>query len=88
LFIAFATLVIPPIKDPNAFNIGRKSNAPPRFAVGNIRFFIVLFLVVIFFFDFMSMPILVLAFTAAQIATVALSLRVESFLLLTCRVYR
>jgi len=42
-------------------NIGR--NAPPRFAVGSIRFFIAFFLV-IFFFGFM--PLLVLTFIAAD----------------------
>ena len=71
---AFATLAAPPIKDSSALNIGRNGNAPPRFAVGSIRFFLV-----VFFFDFMPMLILVLAFIAAQTAAAAaLSLRAES----------
>jgi len=56
-FTAFATLAAPPIKDPSEPNIGRNGNAPPRFAVGSIRFSDAFFLVV-FFFDFMFMPIL------------------------------
>jgi len=49
--------------------------APPHFAVGSIRFFVTFFLV--FFFSFMSMPIL--AFIVAQTAAAtALSLRAES----------
>jgi len=75
--VAFATLPAPPIKDPSAPNIGRNSNAPPRFAVGSIRFFVT-FLLVVFFFDFVPMSILVLAFIAAQAAAAALSLRAES----------
>ena len=59
----------PPIKDQSASNIGR--NAPPRFAVGNIRFFVVVF--------FIPIPILVLAFIAAQVAAATtLSLKAES----------
>ena len=46
-------------------NIGRNDNAPSRFAVGSIRFFVTFFFVV-FFFDFMPMPILVLAFIARR----------------------
>jgi len=61
-------------EDPSAPNIGRNGNAPPRFVVVSIRFFIAFFLVV-FFFDLMPMPILVLAFIVAQ--TAALSLRAE-----------
>jgi len=57
LFIAF-TLAASSIKDPSMPNIGRNSTV----TVG-IRFFIVFFLVV--FFDFMPMPILVLAFIVA-----------------------
>jgi len=64
-FTAFATLAVPWIKDPRAPNIGRTENASPHFAVGSIRFFVAFFLIV-FFFDFM--PILVLAFIAAQTA--------------------
>jgi len=45
--------------------IDRNENASPHFAVGNIRFFVAFFLIV-FFFDFI--PILVLAFIAAQTA--------------------
>ena len=75
-FTAFATLAAPPIKNPSAPNIGRNGNAPPRFVVGSIRFFVTFFLV-IFFFGFMPMPILILAFIAAQTAA-ALSLRAES----------
>jgi len=75
-FTAFATLAAPPIKDPSEPNIGRNGNTPPRFAVGSIRFSDAFFLVV-FFFDFMLMPIL--AFIAAQTAAAAvLSLRAES----------
>jgi len=66
-------------KDPSAPNIGRNGNAPPRFIVGNIHFFITFFLVV-FFFGFM--PILVLAFIVIQMAAAAvLSLRTESLAL-------
>jgi len=64
--ITFATLATSPIKDPSAPNIGRNGNAPPRFAVGSIRFFVAFFLII--FFGFMPMPILVLAFIAAQTA--------------------
>ena len=61
----------------SALNIGRNCNALPRFAVSSIRFFIVFFLVVIFFFSFMPMPLL--TFIAVQTVTAAaLSLRVES----------
>ncbi|KYN11073.1 hypothetical protein ALC57_16774 [Trachymyrmex cornetzi] len=78
-FTAFATLATPPIKDPSAPSIGRNDNAPPRFAVGSIRFFIAFFFIVFFFFGFMPMPILVLAFIVAQMAAAAaLSLRAES----------
>jgi len=48
-FTAFATLAAPPIKDPSAPNIDRNGNAPPRFAVGSIRFFVAFFFVVFFF---------------------------------------
>ena len=58
--------------------ICRNGNALPRFAVGSIRFFVTFFFVV-FFFGFMPMPILVLAFIAAQTAAAAaLLLRAES----------
>jgi len=61
----------PPIKDQSAPNIGRNGNAPPRFTVGNIRFFVVVFFILI--------PILVLAFIAAQVtAATTLSLKAES----------
>ena len=65
-FTAFATLAAPPIKDPSALNIGRNGNTLPRFAVESIRFFVAFFLII--FFGFMPMPILVLAFIAAQTA--------------------
>ncbi|EGI69382.1 hypothetical protein G5I_01886 [Acromyrmex echinatior] len=76
--LTFATLAAPPIKDPSAPNIGKNGNAPPRFAIGSIRFFVAFFFVV-FFFGFMFMSILVLAFIAAQMAAAAaLSFRAES----------
>ncbi|KYN23144.1 hypothetical protein ALC57_04448 [Trachymyrmex cornetzi] len=85
VFTAFATLAAPLIKDPSAPNVGRNDNAPPRFAVGNIRFFIIFFVVffvvffLIVFLGFMPMPILVLVFIAAHTAAAAaLSLRAES----------
>ena len=59
-FTTFATLAAPPIKDPSTPNIGRKGNMPSRFTIGNIRFFVVFFLVVVFF-NFMPKPILVFA---------------------------
>jgi len=43
-----------------------------RFAVGGIRFFIVFFLI-IFFFNFMPVPFLVLIFIAAQTAAASIS---------------
>jgi len=61
-----------PIKDSSALNIGKNDNAPPRSAVGNIRFSVTFFLVV-FFFGFMLMLNLVLTQMAA-----ALSLKTES----------
>jgi len=73
LYNRFATLATPPIKDSSASSIGRKNNAPLRFAVDNIRFFIVFFLVVVFFFSFILMPILLLAFIASQTAAAVLS---------------
>ncbi|KYN42434.1 hypothetical protein ALC56_03138 [Trachymyrmex septentrionalis] len=88
---AFATLAAPPIKDPSAPNIGRNGNAPPRFAVGSIRFFVVFFFVVVvvfFFFGFMPIPILVLAFIAAQTAAAAaLSPRAESLAVMRFRAF-
>jgi len=72
-FTAF-TLAAPPIKDPSAPNIGRNGNAPPRFAVRSIRFFVAFFLVV-FFFDFVPMPIL--TFIAAQTAAAAVQSRIS-----------
>jgi len=55
----------------SALNIGRNDNAS-RFAVGGIRFFIVFFLI-IFFFNFMPVPFLVLIFIAAQTAAASIS---------------
>jgi len=43
-------------RGPEAPNIGRNDNAPPRFAVDSIRFFVVFFFVV--FFGFMPTSIL------------------------------
>jgi len=64
------------LDDAVAPNVGRNGNALPPFAVGSIRFFIAFFLVV-FFFDFIPIPIL--AFIPAQTAAAAaLSLRAES----------
>ena len=41
---SYGFAVISLIKDLSAPNIGRNGNAPPRFAVGSIRFFIAFFL--------------------------------------------
>jgi len=79
-FTAFATLAASLIKDLSAPNIGRNDNAPPRFAVGNIRFFVAFFLLLLLRFH---AHVLVVAFIAAQTAAMAaLSLRAE-FLAMT-----
>jgi len=68
IITASVILAASPIKNPSA-RFGRNDNA---FAI--VHFFLV------FFFGFMSMLILVLAFIAAQrVAVAALSLRVEFF---------
>ncbi|KYN20069.1 hypothetical protein ALC57_07575 [Trachymyrmex cornetzi] len=57
--------------------IGKNDNAPPRFAVGSIRFFAIFVVFsLIVFFGFMPMPILILIFIPAQ--TAAAALKVES----------
>ena len=64
LFTVFAALATLPIKDPSAPNIVRNGNTLSCFAI-EIRFFII-FLFVIFFFGFMTMPILILTFIARR----------------------